>query len=91
MTGTPTPAHMHWKTHVVGDAVVQTCRVAGKFCTKWDRRLPNVPFAAPANWTWQPETGEIKGGYQLVRKQQKELDELNNRGIPREVTQAVLQ
>ena len=30
MTGTPTPAHMHWKTHVVGDAMVQTCRVAGK-------------------------------------------------------------
>ena len=53
--------------------------------------MPNVPFAAPASWTWQSETGEIKGGYQLVRKQQEELDELNNRGIPREVTQAVLQ
>ena len=47
--GTATPAHMHWSTHVVGDAVVQTCRIAGKLCTKWDRRMPNVPFAAPAS------------------------------------------
>jgi hypothetical protein len=51
MKGTATTAHMHWKTHVVGDAVVQTCRIEGKLYTKWDRRMPNVPFAAPASWT----------------------------------------
>ena len=75
MKGTATPAHMHWKTHVVGDAVVQTCRIEGKLYTKWDRRMPNVPFAAPASWTWQPETSEITGTFQLVRKQQEELAE----------------
>ena len=48
---TTTPAHMHWSTHVVGDAVVQTCRIAGKFCTKWDHRMTNVSFVAPSSWT----------------------------------------
>ena len=82
------------KTHVMGDAVVQTCLKAGKFFTKWARRMPNVPFAAPASWTWQSGTAELKGRNtkaELVRKQQEELDELSSRGIPYEVTQTVLE
>ena len=50
-TPTPTPLSMLWKTHVMGDAVVQTRLKAGKVLTKWARRMPNVSFAAPASWT----------------------------------------
>ena len=56
--------------------------------------MPNVPFAASARWTWQPETAEYKGGNtkaELVWKQQEKLDELSSRGIPYELTQAVLE
>jgi hypothetical protein len=60
MKRTQTPLIMLWKTHVMGDAVVQTRLKAGKVFTKWARRMPNVPF-------------------------------LSSRGIPYEVTQAVLE
>ena len=55
------------------------------------RMLIAVTSKTQASWTWQAETGEITGSYQLVRKQQEELDELRNRGITSAVTQAMLE
>ena len=49
------PLHILWKTHVVGDAIVQTCGKAGTVFTEWARSMPNVPCAVPASWTLWPE------------------------------------
>jgi hypothetical protein len=51
------PLHMLWKTHVVGDAIVQTCGKAGNIFTKWARRLPNVPAVVPT-WSLWPQHEE---------------------------------
>jgi hypothetical protein len=94
------PLHMIWKTHVVGDAIVQTCGKAGRGFTKWTRRMPNVPCAVPANWTSWPENEEHhEYGYagkdawaneQSLRYMQ-EMDEVFHPGIPSELHQAVLE
>jgi hypothetical protein len=91
---------MIWKTHVVGDAIVQTCGKAGRVFTKWTRRMPSVPCAVPANWTSWPENEEHhEYGYagkdawaneQSLRYMQ-EMDEVFHPGIPSELHQAVLE
>ena len=91
---------MIWKTHVVGDAIVQTCGKAGRVFTKWTRRMPNVPCAVPANWTSWPENEEnheygyaVKDAWANVQSQRymPEMDEVFQKGITNELYQEVLE
>jgi hypothetical protein len=83
------PLHMLWKTHVVGDVIVQTCGKAGRVFNKWARRMPNVPCPVPASWTLWPENEEHhEYGYagkdawenEQSKRYMQEMDEMFNLG-----------
>ena len=90
---------MLWRTHVVGDAIVQTCGKAGRVFTKWARRMPNVPCAVPTNWTSCPEKEEHhEYGYagkdawakEQSQKYRQKMEEVLHQGITNDLYQDIL-
>jgi hypothetical protein len=88
------------RTHVVGDAIVQTCGKAGRVFTKWARRMPNVPCAVPASWTSWPQgeehheygyAGKDAWANEKSQRYMQEMDEVLHQGITNELHQAVLE
>jgi hypothetical protein len=93
------PLHMLWKTHVVGDAIVQTCGKADKIFTKWARRLPNVPAVVPT-WSLWPRNeerhdygyaGEDAWDKEQSQKYWREKQEVLHCGISEALYRAVLE
>ena len=91
--------HMLWKTHVVGDAIVQTCGKAGSIFTKWARRLYNVTSVVPTWSLWPENENHHEYGYagnhawakEQSRRYRQEIYEVFHHGITKELYQAVLE
>ena len=90
---------MLWKTHVVGDAIVQTCGKAGNVFTKWARRLPNVPAVVPTWSSWPQHEERHDYGYagkdawakEQSQQYWREKQEVFHCGVTKELYQAVLE